>query len=72
MIKLFTVYDLDYNLIAQFDDYKNLSNYIGCSIDCLQSYFSKKKSNIQKTMTIKETKQKVILERDYIKENVDD
>lgn len=70
MIKLFTVYDLNYTLIAQFDDYKSLSKYIGRSVDCIQSYFSKKKLNDNKFMIIKDTKQKVIIERDFVEEEV--
>lgn len=69
MNKLFTIYDLNYNIVAQFDDYKSLAKYIGTSIDCVQSYFSKKKSEKRKSMIIKDTKQKIIIERDYIMED---
>lgn len=68
MKKLFTIYDLDYNVLAQFDDYSNLANYIGTTIDCVQCYFSKKKKNIAKTIIVKDTNKKVFMERDYIYE----
>lgn len=53
---IFNVYDLDYFLIAQFENYQDLSKYMGVSEKCLQCYFTKQKKVSDKRIKNKYTK----------------
>lgn len=64
---LLTVYNLRFELIAQFDDYNSLANYLDIkSIDCIQSYLSKSKKDENKTIKNKDTNEFVYIRRDTI------
>ena len=63
-----SVYNEDFELIAQFDSYKEISNYLGTSIDCIQSYLSKSKRKVSKCIKNKNTNEFVYVRRDYFEE----
>lgn len=63
-----SVYNEDFELIAQFDTYKEVSDYLGASIDCIQSYLSKSKKKIDKCIKNKNTNKFVYVRRDYFVE----
>ena len=60
-----SVYNEKFELIAQFDSYKEISNYLGASIDCIQSYLSKSKNKSNKCIKNKNTNEFVYVRRDY-------
>lgn len=64
----FTVYDLEFMPIAQFDNYKELKKYLGISIDSIYSYLSKSKKNEEKIIKNKNTNELVYIRRDNFKE----
>ena len=63
-----SVYNEKFELIAQFDNYKEISSYLGSSIDCIQSYLSKSKKKISKCIKNKNTNKFVYIKRDYLVE----
>ena len=62
---LLSVYNEDFEIIGQFDDYKSLSVYLGVGIDCLQSYLSKSRKNFSKKIKDRVTDKFVYIRRDY-------
>lgn len=63
---LLSVYNENFEIIGQFDNYKDLSVYLGISVDCIQSYLSKSKLNIMKKVKDKTINKFVYIIRDYI------
>ena len=62
---LLSVYNEDFEIIGQFDDYKSLSVYLGVGIDCLHSYLSKSRKNFSKKIKDRVTDKFVYIRRDY-------
>lgn len=62
---LLSVYNENFEIIGQFDDYKSLSIYLGVSIDCLQSYLSKSRKNFSKKIKDRVIDKFVYIRRDY-------
>ena len=50
---IYTIYNSNYELIAQFDSCKDVAKYLNINLNCLYSYFSKSK---KKEKTIKDKK----------------
>ena len=40
---IYTIYNSNYELIAQFDSCKDVAKYLNINLNCLYSYFSKSK-----------------------------
>ena len=65
-----SVYNETFELIAQFDNYKDLSNYLKVSIGYIRSYLSKPKKNVSKCIKNKTTDEFVFVIKDYFKEDL--
>ena len=67
-----SVYNEAFVLIAQFDNYNDLSSYLGISKNCLKSYLSRYRYKDNKRIKNKTTDEFVFIRKDYFKEDSND
>ena len=62
---IYTIYNSNYELIAQFDSCKDVAKYLNINSNCLYSYFSKSKKK-EKTIKDKKTGNFVYILKDKV------